>query len=116
MKLVDALWMLELTMGIGHGNQVLSPGVLYAPYALRGSRFSSLELLIGSISWCEFVEPGLRESLCEWRAMIFDCYEAELLLHCGHMSSYAGRDCESAVVRCLGPLRYRTVMIRSGAA
>jgi hypothetical protein len=116
MRLVDVLWTLELTMGIGHGNQVLSLGVLYAPYALGGSRFSSLEPLIGSISWCEFVEPGARESLCEWRAMIFDCYEAEFLLHCGHMSSYAGRDPESAVVECLRRLRYRTAMIRSGAA
>lgn len=43
-------------------------------------------------------------------------YEAESLLHCGHMSSYAGRDPESAVVECLRRLRYRTAMIRSGAA
>jgi phytoene dehydrogenase-like protein len=69
---------------------VLSLEVLYTPYRLEGGWPDSkeparwLELLAG------LCEPGLLDSIVEYRAMTPDVYEREFHLPAGHATSFAG--------------------------
>jgi beta-carotene ketolase (CrtO type) len=72
------------------GRHVLSLEVLLTPYARPGGWPGSpeprrwLELFAG------LCEPGLLESIVDWRAMTPDVYERDLHLPSGHAASFAG--------------------------
>ena len=72
------------------GRHVLSVEALYTPYRLAGGWPGSdeprrwLELL------AERCEPGLLDSIVDWRAMTPDRYETDFHLPAGHATSFGG--------------------------
>ncbi|MEL6890530.1 MAG: NAD(P)/FAD-dependent oxidoreductase [Actinomycetota bacterium] len=72
------------------GHHVLSVEALFTPYARPGGWERDdeprrwLELL------AEYCEPGLLESIVDWRAMTPDRYEREFHLPAGHATSFGG--------------------------
>jgi phytoene dehydrogenase-like protein len=72
------------------GRHVLSVEALFTPYGLEGGWPGSSE----PERWLRLVaglcEPGLLESVVDWRAMTPDVYEREFHLPSGHAASFAG--------------------------
>lgn len=71
-------------------HHVLSLEVLYTPYRLQGGWPGSSE----PQRWLELLaslcEPGLLDSIVDWRAMTPDVYERDFHLPAGHATSFAG--------------------------
>ena len=72
------------------GRHVLSIEVLYTPYGLEGGWADSSEPRRWLELAAELFEPGLLESIVDWRAMTPDRYESEFHLPAGHATSFAG--------------------------
>ena len=72
------------------GTHVLSIEVLYTPYGLKGGWADSSEPRRWIEAFAELCEPGLLDSIVEWRAMTPDRYESEFHLPAGHATSFAG--------------------------
>lgn len=72
------------------GSHVLSVEALYTPYSLRGGWAASPEPWRWLEQLASIAEPGLLESIREWRAMTPDRYEREFHLPAGHATSFAG--------------------------
>jgi beta-carotene ketolase (CrtO type) len=69
---------------------VLSLEVLYTPYRLAGGWPGSPEPQRWLELFASLCEPGLLESIVDWRAMTPDVYEREFHLPAGHATSFAG--------------------------
>lgn len=72
------------------GRHVLSLEVLYTPFALHGGWATSPEPRRWLETFAALCEPGLLDSIVEWRAMTPDRYESEFHLPAGHATSFAG--------------------------
>lgn len=72
------------------GKHVLSIEALYTPYDFTGGWASSTEPQRWLETLATVAEPGLMESLGEWRAMTPDRYEHDFHLPAGHSGSFAG--------------------------
>lgn len=72
------------------GVHVLSIEALYTPYALRGGWPDSTEPRRWLEKFAELCEPGMLESIIDWRAMTPDRYEREFHLPAGHATSFGG--------------------------
>jgi phytoene dehydrogenase-like protein len=72
------------------GRHVLSIEALYTPYALRGGWENSPEPRRWLEAFADLCEPGLLDSIVDWRAMTPDRYEREFHLPAGHATSFAG--------------------------
>lgn len=87
--LVNVPTLLDPTMAPA-GLHVLSLEALFTPFGLRGGWAASdeprrwLELL------AELCEPGLLDSIVDWRAMTPDVYERDFHLPAGHATSFGG--------------------------
>lgn len=69
---------------------VLSLEVLYTPYGLRGGWPKSHEPRRWLEQFATLCEPGLLESVVNFRAMTPDVYERDFNLPAGHATSFAG--------------------------
>ncbi len=74
----------------GLGRHVLSLEVLYTPYRLTGGWPGSSEPQRWLELFDSLCEPGLLDSIVEWRAMTPDVYERDFHLPAGHATSFAG--------------------------
>jgi beta-carotene ketolase (CrtO type) len=72
------------------GRHVLSLEVLLTPYARPGGWAGSPEPRRWLELFASRCEPGLLESIVDWRAVTPDVYERELHLPEGHAASFAG--------------------------
>lgn len=72
------------------GQHVLSIEALYTPYGLRGGWPDSPEPRRWLEAFAALCEPGLLDSIIDWRAMTPDRYEREFHLPAGHATSFAG--------------------------
>jgi phytoene dehydrogenase-like protein len=72
------------------GHHVLSLEALYTPFALRGGWADSPEPRRWLEAFASLCEPGLLDSIVDWRAMTPDRYEREFHLPAGHATSFAG--------------------------
>jgi beta-carotene ketolase (CrtO type) len=72
------------------GQHVLSIEALYTPYGLQGGWPDSPEPRRWLEAFADLCEPGLLESIIDWRAMTPDRYEREFHLPAGHATSFAG--------------------------
>jgi phytoene dehydrogenase-like protein len=72
------------------GRHVLSLEVLLTPYARPGGWAGSPEPRRWLELFAERCEPGLLESIVDWRAVTPDVYEREFRLPEGHAASFAG--------------------------
>jgi len=72
------------------GRHVLSIEALFTPFALRGKWTDSVEPHRWLEAFADLCEPGLMESIVDWRAMTPDRYESEFHLPAGHAASFAG--------------------------
>ena len=72
------------------GRHVLSIEALYTPYAHPGGWAGSSEPRRWLELFAEQCEPGLLDSIADWRAMTPDRYESEFHLPAGHATSFAG--------------------------
>jgi phytoene dehydrogenase-like protein len=72
------------------GRHVLSIEALYTPYAHPGGWAGSSEPRRWLELFAEQCEPGLLDSIADWRAMPPDRYESEFHLPAGHATSFAG--------------------------
>jgi len=72
------------------GRHLLSLEVLFTPYAHPGGWVDSAEPSRWLDLFGQFVEPGFRDSIVEWRAMTPDRYESDFHLPHGHATSFAG--------------------------
>ncbi len=90
--LVNVPTVLDPTMApSGHpGRHVLSLEVLYTPYGLAGGWPNSGEPTRWMERFAELCEPGLLDSIVDYRAMTPDIYERDFNLPGGHASSFAG--------------------------
>jgi phytoene dehydrogenase-like protein len=90
--LVNVPTVLDRTMAPAEhpDRHVLSLEVLYTPYRLTGGWPGSTE----PARWLELLaglcEPGLLDSIVEYRAMTPDVYERDFHLPAGHATSFAG--------------------------
>lgn len=87
--LVNVPTLLDPTMA-PPGHHVLSIETLYTPYDLAGGWAGSAEPRRWLESFAELCEPGLLDSIVDWRAMTPDRYESEFHLPAGHATSFAG--------------------------
>jgi phytoene dehydrogenase-like protein len=71
-------------------HHVLSLEVLYTPYALAGGWPGSSEPDRWLERFASLCEPGLLDTIVEYRAMTPDVYEREFHLPAGHATSFAG--------------------------
>ncbi len=72
------------------GHHVLSLEVLYTPYALAGGWPGSTEPRRWLEAFADLCEPGLLDSIVDWRAVTPDRYESDFHLPAGHATSFAG--------------------------
>jgi phytoene dehydrogenase-like protein len=72
------------------GRHVLSIEALFTPFAVRGGWPGSDEPRRWLDAFSELCEPGLLDSIVDWRAMTPDRYESEFNLPAGHATSFAG--------------------------
>ena len=72
------------------GRHVLSLEALFTPYRFDGGWESRAEPRRWLESFAELCEPGLLDSIVEWRAMTPDVYERDFHLPAGHATSFAG--------------------------
>ena len=87
--LVNVPTLLDPTMA-PPGHHVLSLEALYTPFGLRGGWPGSSEPRRWSEAFADLCEPGLLESIVDWRAMTPDRYASEFHLPAGHATSFAG--------------------------
>ncbi len=87
--LVNVPTLLDPTMA-PDGLHVLSLEALYTPYALTGGWPGSSEPRRWLESFAALCEPGLLDSIVDWRAVTPDRYESEFHLPAGHATSFAG--------------------------
>jgi phytoene dehydrogenase-like protein len=71
-------------------HHVLSLEVLYTPYRLQGGWPGSLEPQRWLELFAELCEPGMLDTVVDWRAMTPDIYEREFHLPAGHATSFGG--------------------------
>jgi beta-carotene ketolase (CrtO type) len=72
------------------GQHVLSIEALYTPFAHRDGWSGSAEPRRWLGAFAELCEPGLLDSIIDWRAMTPDVYESDFHLPAGHATSFAG--------------------------
>ncbi len=72
------------------GRHVLSLEAIYTPYNFVGGWESDAEPARWLNEYATLVEPGLLESIVEWRVMTPASYESEFNLPKGHATSFAG--------------------------
>ena len=72
------------------GVHVLSIEALFTPFALSGGWPTSPEPRRWLEAFAELCEPGLLDSIVDWRAMTPDRYESDFHLPAGHATSFAG--------------------------
>lgn len=72
------------------GRHVLSLEVLFTPYHLSGGWADSPEPRRWLEAFAALCEPGVLDSIVEWRAMTPDVYERDFHLPAGHATSFAG--------------------------
>lgn len=72
------------------GHHVLSLEVLYTPYGRPGGWPNSTEPRRWLETFAQLCEPGLLDSIVDWRAMTPDRYESDFHLPAGHATSFAG--------------------------
>jgi beta-carotene ketolase (CrtO type) len=72
------------------GRHVLSLEALYTPYALAGGWPGSREPRRWLEAFADLCEPGLMESIVDWRAVTPDTYQSDFHLPAGHATSFAG--------------------------
>jgi beta-carotene ketolase (CrtO type) len=72
------------------GRHVLSLEALYTPFALAGGWPGSGEPRRWLESFADLCEPGLMDSIIDWRAVTPDLYESDFHLPAGHATSFAG--------------------------
>jgi beta-carotene ketolase (CrtO type) len=72
------------------GVHVLSIEALFTPFGLRGGWPASDEPRRWLETFADLCEPGLLESIVDWRAMTPDRYESDFHLPAGHATSFAG--------------------------
>lgn len=72
------------------GRHVLSLEALYTPYRLAGGWRDSHEPRRWLEGFAALCEPGLLDSIVDWRAMTPDRYESDFNLPGGHATSFAG--------------------------
>lgn len=87
--LVNVPTLLDPTMA-PDGRHVVSVEALYTPYALDGGWPGSAEPRRWLEAFASVCEPGLLDSIVEWRAVTPDRYESEFHLPAGHATSFAG--------------------------
>ena len=87
--LVNAPTLLDPTMA-PDGRHVLSLEALYTPYALTGGWPGSSEPRRWLEAFAELCEPGLLDSIVDWRAVTPDRYESDFHLPAGHATSFSG--------------------------
>ncbi|MEP1125754.1 MAG: NAD(P)/FAD-dependent oxidoreductase [Ilumatobacter sp.] len=72
------------------GHHVLSLEALYTPYGLAGGWPGSTEPRRWLEAFADLCEPGLLDSIVDWRAVTPDRYESDFHLPAGHATSFAG--------------------------
>ena len=72
------------------GHHVLSIEALFTPYGLTGGWDGSKEPQRWLELFAGLCEPGLLDSIVDWRAMTPDVYERDFHLPAGHATSFAG--------------------------
>ena len=72
------------------GVHVLSLEALYTPYGLAGGWPGSTEPRRWLQALADLCEPGLMDSIIDWRAVTPDRYETDFHLPAGHATSFAG--------------------------
>jgi beta-carotene ketolase (CrtO type) len=72
------------------GHHILSLEALYTPYGFRGGWEASDEPRRWLQQLSTIAEPGLLESIRDWRAVTPDRYERDFHLPAGHATSFAG--------------------------
>ncbi|MGB3735190.1 MAG: NAD(P)/FAD-dependent oxidoreductase [Ilumatobacter sp.] len=87
--LVNVPTLLDPTMAPA-GRHVLSLEALYTPYAVAGGWPDSTEPRRWLEAFAALCEPGLMDSIIDWRAVTPDRYESEFHLPAGHATSFAG--------------------------
>jgi len=87
--LVNVPTLLDPTMAPA-GRHVLSLEALYTPFGLAGGWPASDEPRRWLEAFAGVCEPGLLDSIIDWRAMTPDRYESEFHLPAGHATSFAG--------------------------
>jgi phytoene dehydrogenase-like protein len=71
-------------------HHVLSLEVLYTPYGLQGGWPDSQEPWRWLELYAGLCEPGMLDTIVDWRAMTPDVYERRFHLPAGHATSFAG--------------------------
>lgn len=87
--MVNVPTLLDSTMA-PDGLHVLSIEALYTPYGLTGGWKGSSEPRRWLEKFAGLCEPGLLDSIIDWRAMTPDRYEREFHLPAGHATSFSG--------------------------
>ncbi len=90
------------------GRHVLSLECLYTPYRLAGGWPGSGEPRRWLEQLATLAEPGLLDSIDEWRAMTPDVYERDFHLPAGHATSFAGGPLAALLNRQPELTRYET--------
>ncbi len=72
------------------GRHVLSVEALYTPFEFTGGWPNSAEPRRWLEALADVCEPGLLDSIIEWRAMTPEVYERDFHLPSGHATSFAG--------------------------
>lgn len=72
------------------GRHVLSLEALFTPYGLIGGWVDSAEPRRWLEAFAGLCEPGLLDSIIDWRAVTPDRYESDFHLPAGHATSFAG--------------------------
>jgi len=72
------------------GRHVLSLEALYTPFGLTGGWPGSPEPRRWLEAFADLCEPGLLDSIVDWRAVTPDRYETDFHLPAGHATSFAG--------------------------
>jgi phytoene dehydrogenase-like protein len=108
MFLLNTPSVLDETMQPAAGSHVLSLEVLWTPYALRGGWDGSAEPWRWLERLAALCEPGLLESVRDWRVMTPPDYEREFSMARGYAPSFPGGVVAALTARQPELSRYRT--------
>jgi phytoene dehydrogenase-like protein len=108
MFLLNTPSVLDETMRPAAGSHVLSLEVLWTPYALRGGWDGSPEPWRWLERLATLCEPGLLESVRDWRVMTPPDYEREFSMARGYAPSFPGGVIAALTARQPELSRYRT--------